>query len=438
MKIRLVKTFLLATICCFSSQQISFAQNNEPPFVYGDALPDAPELSPRGEYKVGVRTLELVNKGQVDVLKTKGGIDPLYDRNIKIEVWYPANIDGKSTEIIEYDEVMGTAGDLKRPLSPFTFLGRATRDAIPKLNDGKFPLIIVSHGYVGSRYLLTYLTENLASKGYIVVAIDHTESTFRDAAPFASTLLNRSKDVLFVLNQMSDLGEVTSKSFLSGLVDANNTGLIGYSMGGYGVLNVAGAGYSEVFSKGFGSFSSGSKALDVRTANNAEYKASLDSRVKAVVAFAPWGMERAAWDSEGLKGLKTPTFFIAGSQDDISGYEKGIKAIYTGTINADRYLLTYMNARHNVAPNPPPAVSLKPGLHIDEYYRYAEPSWNERRINNINQHFVTAFLGIHLKQKDYGKYLALKENSNEKTWVGFKPRSSVGLELLHGIVGGEK
>ncbi len=400
-------------------------------FVYGDALPDAPELAPRGEFKVGVRTLDFVNKGQIDVLKSKGGIDPVYDRSIKVEVWYPANLPEGSKESVIYDEVMGTSNDPKRPLIPFTFAGRASRDAAPLTANGAFPLIIVSHGYVGSRFLLTYLTENLASKGYIVVAIDHTESTFRDANGFQSTLLNRSKDVLFVLNQMADLGKANSKNFLSGLVDANNTALIGYSMGGYGVLNVAGAGYSEGAVKLFGSISGGSKAIEVRTANNESYKSSMDSRIKAVVAFAPWGMERGVWDAEGLKGLKTPTFFVAGSQDDISGYEKGIKAIYNGTVNANRYMLTYMNARHNVAPNPAPTVSLKAGLHIDEYYRYAEPSWDSRKINNINQHFITAFLGIHLKKKDYAKFLDLKENSNEKTWTGFKKRSSTGLELLH-------
>ena len=400
-------------------------------FVYGDALPDAPELAPRGEFKVGVRTLDFVNKGQIDVLKSKGGIDPTYDRPIKVEVWYPANLPEGTKEYVFYDEVMGTSNDPKRPLIPFTFAGRASRDATPMVSNGAFPLIIVSHGYVGSRFLMTYLTENLASKGYIVVAIDHTESTFRDANGFQSTLLNRSKDVLFVLNQMAELGKINSKNFLSGLIDANNTALIGYSMGGYGVLNVAGAGYSEGAVKLFGSISGGSKAIEVRTANSDAYKSSIDTRIKAVVAFAPWGMERGVWDAEGLKGLKTPTFFVAGNQDDISGYEKGIKAIYNGTINANRYMLTYMNARHNVAPNPSPSESLKAGLHIDEYYRYAEPSWDSKRINNINQHFLTAFLGIHLKKRDFSKFLDLKENSNDKTWMGFKNRSSTGLELLH-------
>jgi predicted dienelactone hydrolase len=420
----LSKLFVLLLI-----STITFGQS-ETPLIYGDALPDAPELSARGAYKVGVRTIQLVNKNQPDVLKTKAGIDPVYDRDFKVEVWYPAELAANQAESVVYDEVMGTLGDPKRPLIPFTFKGRAARDAKPISKDGAFPLIIVSHGYVGSRFLMTYLTENLASKGYVVVAIDHKESTFRDAAGFPSTLLNRSKDVLFVLNEMADFGH-SSNHFLNGIVDASNTGLIGYSMGGFGVLNVAGAGYSDGLVKFFGTSAGGSKALEVRAANNEIYKSSIDARVKAVVAFAPWGMERAVWDAEGLKGLKVPTFFIAGNQDDISGYEKGIKAIYTGTINANRYMLTYDNARHNVAPNPAPPEALKAGLHIDEYFRYAEPSWDSRKMNNINQHFITAFLGIQLKKQDFAKFLDLKENSNEKTWNGFKPRSSTGLELLH-------
>ena len=175
----------------------------------------------------------------------------------------------------------------------------------------------------------------------------------------------------------------------------------------------------------------GSTAIASLAASNPDYEGGKDPRIKAVVAFAPWGMERGVWDAEGLKGLKTPTFFVAGSLDDISGYEKGIKAIFNGAVNAERYLLTYINARHNVAPNPPPAAALAPGLHIDEYYRYAEPSWDQRKINNINQHFVTAFLGKYLKNEDYSKFLDIPENSNENDWPGFKPRSSTGMELLH-------
>jgi predicted dienelactone hydrolase len=405
----------------------------EASFITGDTLPDAPRLSARGVYKVGVRTLELVNKNQVDILHSKGGVDPLYDRRLKIEVWYPAIIPEGKKELVAYNQVMGMFNDSTRPIVPFTFEGRALRDAAPDVSGSAYPLIVVSHGYPGTRLILTYLTENLASKGYVVAAIDHTESTFLDKAGFQSTLLNRAKDILFVLNQLATLSKVDSKSFLAGLADANNTGLIGYSMGGYGVLNAAGAGYSPKLDSFFTLITGGSKAINARLVNNPDYKASYDSRIKAVVAFAPWGMQRGVWNAEGLQGLKVPTFFIAGSQDDVSGYEDGIKAIYKGVVNAKRYLLTYENARHNVAPNPPPSETLKPGVPFSEYSFYAEPSWKERRINNINQHFVTAFLGIYLKQMDYVKYLTVQEKSNDKTWTGFKPRTSVGLELLQDI-----
>ena len=299
------------------------------------------------------------------------------------------------------------------------------------MSDDPYPLIIVSHGYTGSRYLMTYLTENLASKGYVVVSIDHTESTFRDAAGFNSTLLNRSLDVLFVLDEITRLSQ-KENSFLNGLVNPDLTALIGYSMGGYGVINVAGAGYSPRATQFFSSMSSGSKALQKRSVGNSEFEASIDPRIKAVVAFAPWGMTRGVWNDEGLAGIRIPTLFVAGSMDDISGYEKGTKAIFEGAVNSDRYLLTYQNARHNVAPNPPPVESLKPGLHLDEYLRYADSAWDMRRINNINQHFVTAFLGMHLKKMDsLGTYLHIDEVEEGQEWPGFKPRTTVGLELEH-------
>ncbi|MEP6725024.1 MAG: dienelactone hydrolase [Bacteroidota bacterium] len=423
-----ILAFLIILIFCLHLR--SFAQPATA-FIYGDALPDAPALTARGEYSVGVRTVEWINNDQVNILKAKDGIAPLYNRPLKVEIWYPAIIPNGKKELVMYTDVLGVAGDSSRPIRPFNFAGRSLRDAAPQLTGGAFPLIIVSHGFLGSRLLLTYLTENLASKGYVVVAIDHTESTHADGAGFASTLLNRAADILFVLNQVATLSKTGTNNFLAGLADANNTGLIGYSMGGYGVLNVAGAGYSNKLSTFFGALTGGSKAIETRLSGNPAYIASVDKRIKAVVAFAPWGMERGVWDSAGLTGLRIPSFFVAGSQDDVSGYEKGTKAIYKAAINADRYLLTYENARHNTAPNPPPPESMKQGMKMDDYYHYAEPAWNERKINNINQHFVTAFLGIYLKQKDFSKYLDLKENASQNTWTGFKPRTGTGLELVH-------
>ena len=404
-------------------------QTDSNSFLIGDPLPDAPKLAARGEHRVGVKTIQVVNPDQIDILNSSKENTELYDRPLTLEVWYPASLDQKETEEVIYDQVMGNFSDPKRPLIPFKFKGRASRDATSDSSEGPYPLIIVSHGYTGSRLLFTYLTENLASKGYVVVSIDHTDSTFQDANAFNSTLLNRSLDDLFVLNEITRLSK-DSSSFLNGLVDTEQAGLIGYSMGGYGAVNVAGGGYSEQAVNFFASSSKGNDALRKRKMGNPDFINSFDNRFKAIVAMAPWGMGYGVWDAEGLKGIKIPTLFVAGSEDDISGYEQGVKAIYEGAVNCERYLLTYINARHNIAPNPPTSEVMAPGLHIDEYLRYADSVWDQRRINNVNQHFITAFLGLKLKnKKDYLPYLDAKGFAEQEPWEGFLPRTSVGLEF---------
>jgi len=401
-------------------------------FLFGDTLPDAPELAVRGSYRVGVKTIDLLDRGRPNILQFKDGVSPDYDRPLKVEIWYPAVIPDSEIEIEVYHHVLGLFGHEDRPLTPITFKGRALRNADADRSDGEYPLVILSHGYPGSRLIFTYLSENLASKGYVVASIDHTDSTYLDAGPFQSTLINRPLDQLFVLDELERLSKQGSGSFLSGLVDTSNTGIAGYSMGGYGVLNAAGAGYSDEYVEAFKAITEGSDALATRGIRSEAYRNSLDARIKAIIAFAPWGMEKGAWDSDGLAGLTIPTLLIAGSQDDVSGYEKGVRAIYEGAVNADRYLLTYVNARHNVAPIPPPPETLNQNLSLIEYLRYADPVWDERKINNINQHFVTAFFGIHLKNNlAHQEYLNVSEDANDGTWKGFKPRTATGVEMRH-------
>ena len=83
-------------------------------------------------------------------------------------------------------------------------------------------------------------------------------------------------------------------------------------------------------------------------------------------------------------------------------------------------LLTYENGGHNAAaPMPAPVESFyfneEKGFNISEHY--TDPVWNTARMNNIAQHFVTAWLDRALKgDADKGAYLELVENSNEGVW----------------------
>ncbi|MBV7538444.1 dienelactone hydrolase [Duganella sp. sic0402] len=390
---------------------------------YGDFRPDAPELAARGALLVGVRTLVAENKDQLDVLRYSAEQpNPRYARKLTLEVWYPARLAEGQKEHTVYTDVLGSGpNDPKRPNTPFQFNGRAARDASPVAGT-RYPLVIISHGYPGSRLQMSYLTENLASKGYVVVAIDHPESTRADKAGFASTLLNRRLDDLFVLNSVAAWAKPGSGSFLAGLVDADNTALVGYSMGGYGALNTVGAGVGAAAA----AFVPGGK-LAINQQGNPAYAAARDQRIKAVVAFAPWGANYKVWDDAGLAGVRTPTLFITGDQDDVAGYQEGVLQLFQKTVNADRYLLTYVGGRHNSAPNPPSPAHFS---NFDDFQSYSEPVWDSRRINNINQHFVTAFLGIQLKQQPLQSYLQLTQQSNDE-WKGFSKRNAVGLEWRH-------
>jgi predicted dienelactone hydrolase len=424
---------MLVLVAALAVAQVSGAQE-----YFGDARPDAPELAARGPLQVGVRTLVVENKDQFDILRYSADQqDPRYSRKLTLEVWYPAKLGAGQKEHTVYTDVLGSGpNDPKRPNTPFQFNGRAAREAAPlppgaaSSAPSRYPLVIVSHGYPGSRLQMSYLTENLASKGYVVVAIDHLESTRADKAAFPSTLLNRRLDDLFVLNTVAAWSKPGSGNFLSGVVDADKTALVGYSMGGYGALNTVGAGISTSAA----AFVPGGK-LAVNQQGNPQYEAQRDPRIKAVVAFAPWGGAHKVWDDAGLAGVRTPLLFITGDQDDVAGYQDGVKQLFEKTTHADRYLLTYVGGRHNSAPNPPsPAHWSNP----DDFQSYSEPVWDSRRINNINQHFVTVFLGIHLKVQPLQAYLDLPPLQADGTikqdtglWKGFVKRAALGLEWRH-------
>lgn len=377
-------------------------------------LPDAPELSAYGSYAVGVRQIDLTNPDQIDILSidpaaAKPDELPRYDRPLPVEVWYPAAADATGDTTLKVF--------LRDAKTEVDIEGRAMRDAAPATEGAPFPLVLISHGYPGNRFLLSHLAENLASKGYVVASIDHTDSTYRTQAAFGSTLVNRSLDQLFTLDEMARLSQEEG-SFLKGLVNTDNAGLVGYSMGGYGAIITAGGGVTEA-SVGY-AWGAPHGTLDIHRAGSETHAELPDPRIKTAVAFGPWGMNTGFWDAEGLSGVQIPMLFIAGSQDDVSLYENGIRAIWENTSGVDRALLTFENAGHNAgAPMPAPEESFRDdeelGFNVSGHY--TDPVWNTARMNNISQHFVTAWLDQHLKgNEEAGEYLDLIENSNDGVW----------------------
>ena len=117
-------------------------------------------------------------------------------------------------------------------------------------------------------------------------------------------------------------------------------------------------------------------------------------------------------------------------------------------MNVDRALLTYENANHNAAapiPAPIESYSVSASLGFAPFDHYADAVWDTARMNNIAQHFSTAWLDSYLKNDtDKDSYLDLVVNSNDGVfatddageftdehtyWKGFADRTAKALSF---------
>ncbi|KPP87893.1 MAG: putative dienelactone hydrolase [Rhodobacteraceae bacterium HLUCCO07] len=392
--------------------------------------PDAPELAAFGAFPVGVQERQFTVSDRIDILNVTEDATPSYERPLTVEIWYPAAQDTEPGTT--YDTV------IRDGQTATTLHGRAARDAAPA--DGRFPLVVISHGYPGNRFLMSHLGENLASKGYVTVSVDHTDSTYSDQAAFGSTLYHRPWDQKAVIDFMAGLDDP-----LGQITDADTAGVIGYSMGGYGALIFGGAGVTQqAVDYNWGTPRG---LLAANMAGTESHDALIDDRVKALIAIGPWGKNQAFWDEAGLAGLRKPTLIMAGSVDDVSSYP-AMRQIFEQATGTDRHLLTFIGANHNAAaPIPAPVESYQPSPHLDftPFDHYADAVWDTARMNNIAQHFATAFMDLHLRDdSEAARFFDLVEYAEDGVhalnddgdpepehnyWTGFAPRTAAGLRF---------
>ena len=401
---------------------------------------DAPQLAAPGRFGVGVRTITLTNPAQPDLLKADPatGAVPLRDRELVVDIWYPATPAAGSKTVVYAASFWG---EPPRPAVSFTVPGIAVREA-PAAGTA-LPLVILSHGYSNAPAAMTWLTENLASKGYVVAGIHHEDANpyvVRSADRAAPSLL-RPLDIAFVTARLQAL--------LGSQVDPKRIALIGYSMGGYGVVTAGGAsldpagplmkvvpgGWLQRHARG----TPGAAAITV-------------PGLRAIVAMAPaGGGNPGAWGQQGLAGITAPLMLIAGNHDPVVDYASGAKTIFADAVHSDRYLLTYREAGHAIALNPAPAEMRGSVWDMDWF---EDQVWRQDRVNAINLHFITAFLDLHLRDNAAARSFldVTVSNSDDgiwnappttawgayspggdgvSLWKGFQRRHARGMDLLH-------
>ncbi len=430
---RHMKKFLLSIVAIFLLFTCSDLLGQRAQSVYSENehADMMPEMSTRGERAVGVKTMTIVDKDYVDPFD--GENKP---RSLKVEVWYPRN--GQAADDAVY-------ANQTRNGIPFEISGDAQRDAeADMLND--VSLVVLSHGYTGYRTIMYYIGEHLASHGYLVVSIDHTDSTNEDVDPkknpfsgFKSTLLNRSRDQQFVLDHFSN--PVTTAQLFGSSITIKNAGIIGYSMGGYGAINTIGGCYDlsdqfitrMIFSQDEEKIKAAKEVFNTCAGGQPAADFTVDPRWQAMVSFAPWGGEAGAFSDAAINKIKVPSLYISGDQDDVSGYQ-GIKHQFEQTTSADSYLLTFNNARHNIAPHPAPKEAWESEYDFGHYY---EPAWSTQQLNRINQHFTLSMMNCYLQDDESAcEYLDLSPTSDQpkeegkmtNPWKGFDHRYGTGMK----------
>jgi predicted dienelactone hydrolase len=209
--------------------------------------------------------------------------DPSTGKTITADLWYPAT-DGATGTFARYS------------LLPTAYFDStvAIEDA-PINSAGAFPFVVYSHGSGGQSFVASFLTEDLASHGYVVLSANHDGNTAADQL-LGSSVSQDVNDFIrpnvvkaeidWALAQSS--GKASAYPALKGAIDEARIGLVGHSYGGYTALATAG-GHSGP---------AGTIAPD--------------PRIKAVVGQAPY--TRRLSDAE-LTGIKIPVMLMVGTKD---------------------------------------------------------------------------------------------------------------------------
>ena len=141
------------------------------------------------------------------------------DRPLNTAIWYPTQDVSDITLIGDNPAFVGT---------------QIIKDA--EIQSGTFPVVLLSHGYRGNWRNQNWLATELASRGYIVAATDHPGTTSFDQSPEqAAKWWERPRDITRTIDYL--LSEVQWKQ----AVNANNIAAIGHSLGGWTVMQLAGA-----------------------------------------------------------------------------------------------------------------------------------------------------------------------------------------------------
>lgn len=208
--------------------------------------------------------------------------------------------------------------------------------------EGRFPLVVLSHGMYGNYRNQNWLASELAASGYIVVAIDHPgTSTFLRDPDQARKLWDRPQDISRAITYMTQAHDLARQ------IDPDRIYMAGHSLGGWTAIMLAGGRFDA---EGFDDHCQGNMrgiacdALDRwNVAKSKEDRRIIaqdysDDRIKAFAVLDLGGTQ--SFDAASLGAIEAPMLVIgapmSGSDIDLDVESRALAA---ALINSD---VTYM------------------------------------------------------------------------------------------------
>lgn len=245
---RLGASMLFVTIACKSvaSDENGSAQDSESSQTETDPSTDATTLGSESDSETGgPDPISYTEPGAFPVGNVAMELaDPAGDRELTVELWYPASGDatGATQELLDFVLADADAASLAAliDLAPDACVRKQTSSAAaPQLADiaGPLPTVVFSHCHGCARFSSFSLAERLASHGFLVAAVDHSGSTvfdqLADALPpiDVATRDLRRDDVVRVIDELLDPAAMNLPAQLVGLADAERLGVFGHSFG---------------------------------------------------------------------------------------------------------------------------------------------------------------------------------------------------------------
>ncbi|MBX7067618.1 MAG: hypothetical protein K1X28_10350 [Parachlamydiales bacterium] len=218
-------------------------------------------------------------------------------RPVVVEVWYPTNQEGP----------------VDRPEDPVWEHPKEIRDV--SIADGKYPLIMMSHGHGGDRRDRSWLVEYLVKNGFIVASVEHYGNSWRSYNPVLTLRFwERAKDVSFAISVL------VKDPMLKKHIDPKKIGFVGYSLGGMTGLALGGAKVHNIkqiaveYLKKYKEFDKINLELVENTDFTDAHGDFIDHRIKALALLSPAAF---AISPESLKKMKVPVALIASEEDEI-------------------------------------------------------------------------------------------------------------------------